>query len=81
MEELRADIRRLRQRMAAKARRRDSRSNLSQWTLQTALLIALALNYDFTAAAEWLVQKKRRGTQLAEDSEPKQIIQMVGDAF
>ena len=57
MDETRRELRRLQQRAQKQARRRDDTTGLSQWVLQTALLIALLTNYDFSAGAEWLSQK------------------------
>lgn len=74
-------LRRLRQQVYVSAKRRETNTNLSQWTLQTALLVALLLNYDFAAGAEWLHQRRRRGTQLAEGSCPEQTASSLEDYF
>ena len=39
--------------------------NLSGWCMKTAVCIAMLLQYDFTAAAEWLACKNRRGKKVA----------------
>ena len=54
MEEQRKDTKRLQNRRRAAKRRRDAATGLSAWTLQAAMLISLALQYDFAAGAEWL---------------------------
>ena len=48
--------------------------------MQTSLLIALLLNYDFSAATAWPQQKNRRGANVEGMSE-KQITTMVEDYF
>ena len=51
-------------RMKKEKRRKVSSIETSQWCIWTALCIAILLQYDFNAAAEWLVSPHRRGTQL-----------------
>lgn len=81
MEAVQADVRRLQTRQHMKRRRRDARTNLSHWTLQTAMLISLILVCDFSAAAEWLQRKKRRGSPLSEGMERQDVIAMLEDVF
>jgi hypothetical protein len=61
MEDVRQELRRLRQRSWAQAQRREPLTGLSHWCLQTALLISTTLNYDFSAGADWLLLPRRRG--------------------
>lgn len=81
MADIQRDIQRLRQNLYVRRRRRDARTDLSQWTLQTAMLFALVLNYDFSAGAEWLQQKRRRGTPVADGVQPAQLTTMLEDVF
>jgi len=81
MEDEILQLRRLRQQVYVSAKRREKNTNLSQWTLQTALLVALLLNYDFAAGAEWLHQRRRRGTQLPDGSCPEQTASSLEDFF
>ena len=81
MEQLRKKLRRLQARQLMQQRRRDEKTNLSQFTLQTALLISLVLGYDFSAGAAWLQVRRRRGTPLAEGLHPAQVSAMLEDAF
>ena len=48
----------------ARREHRDTTTNLTQWTLQVALLIFLGLGHDFSAGSEWLRQRRRRGSLL-----------------
>ncbi len=51
MESTSSELRRLKKRAYMQERRRDQTSSLTPWCLQTALLIPLLLNYDFSAGA------------------------------
>ena len=51
-------------RLKKEKRRRVSALDTSQWCINTALCIAVLLNRDFTAAADWLASSQRRGRQL-----------------
>ena len=51
-------------RLKKEKRRRDSALDTSQWCITTALCIAVCLQRDFTAAADWLASPHRRGRQL-----------------
>ena len=62
--QLAADIRRVRSNMKKRKQRSVNSLNLSQWCMQTAVCIALLLNSDFSAAADWLYCPIRRGKKL-----------------
>lgn len=81
MDDVSLQLRRLRQQAYAASRRREQLTGLSHWTLQTALLICLITNYDFSAGAEWLFQKRRRGTPLPEESDPAQVVRSLENVF
>lgn len=81
MEAVRSDVRRLQKRLDNQRRRRDTRTQLSHWTLQTAILIALLLGYDFSAAAEWLQRKRRRGSALPDGAVADEVVSMLEEVF
>ena len=81
MEQLRKDVRRLQKRSHMQQKRRAEGTSLSHFTLQTAMLIALLLQYDFSAAAVWLQTRRRRGTQLPEGLTETEVVQMVKNVF
>ena len=81
MEAVKTDVRRLQKRLDNQRRRRDARTQLSHWTLQTAMLIALILGYDFSAAAEWLHRKRRRGSPLPEGVLVGEVVVMLEEVF
>ena len=49
------------------------------WTLNTALLISFVLGCNFDAGAEWLHQRRRRGTLLEEGPTRAQTRSMLAD--
>ena len=51
-------------RMKKAKRRKVSSLETSQWSIWTALCIAILLQFDFNAAAEWLASPLRRGKQI-----------------
>ena len=59
-------LKRLRDR-AKKKRKRAERGAFTPWCLQVSSCIAVILGFDFQAATEWLVSRKRRGAKF--DSE------------
>lgn len=79
MDAVQQDLRRLRNKASKRKARMYAGTQMSQWTMQTAL-IALALNYDFAAAAAWLMQKRRRGTVI-EGMTDRAAVAIVEDAF
>ena len=54
-------------RLKKRQKRSISCLDLSAWCMKTAVCIAILLQYDFAAAAEWLACKNRRGKQVAPD--------------
>ena len=81
MEQLQRDIRRLQKRAHMQRKRREAATQLSHFTLQTAMLIALIFQYDFSAAAAWLQARKRRGTPLPEGITETEVVQLVENVF
>ena len=81
MEQLRKELQKLRQQQCMRKRRRVQDTNLSPYTLQTALLISLLLGYDFSAGAAWLLLRRRRGTQLSAEVDGPQAQALLEDAF
>jgi hypothetical protein len=81
MDETRRELRRLQQRAQKQTRRRDDTTGLSQWVLQTALLISLLTNYDFSAGAAWLSQKKRYGAPMPEGEDEASMTRRLEGFF
>lgn len=81
MDDLSRRLRRFRQQAYVASKRRESLTGLSHWTLQTALLTCVTLNYDFSAGAEWLFQKRRRGTPMEDATTYAQVVEMLKDGF
>ena len=52
-------------RLKKRQKRSISCLDLSAWCMKTAVCIAMLLQYDFTAAAEWLACTSRRGKNVA----------------
>ena len=63
--EINAELRKLRDR-DRKKRQREANGVLSLWCLQVAACIAVLLDFDFKAAADWLDSWCRRGKRLEE---------------
>ena len=66
-------IRLERDRQKKEKRRQISLLATSEWCIKTALCIAVVLQGDFTAAAEWLASPHRRGKQLDDSSDHETI--------
>ena len=81
MEQAQKDLRRLQQRLQKQQQRRVDGTLLSRFTLQTAMLIALLLQYDFTAAAIWVQTRRRRGSQIPEGMAQSDVREMIENAF
>jgi len=81
MEQLRKELHKLRSQQYMRNRRRDAQTNLSSFTMQTALLICVILDYDFAAGAAWLLLRSRRGTALADGVDSSQARALLEDQF
>ena len=81
MDDASRQLQRLRQRAYVSRKRRDKTTNLSYWTLQTALCIVLVLGYDFAAGADWLQQRRRRGTPLSADTSHAEVVELLEEVF
>ena len=81
MDDASRQLQRLRQRAYVSRKRRDKTTNQSHWTLQTALCIALVLGYDFAAGADWLQQRRRRGTPLSADTSHAEVVELLEEVF
>jgi len=66
---IRSDLKLLKDR-AKKARKRNAAGAFTRYNLQVAACIAVILGFDFQAATEWLLSRKRRGTKAGNDIDP-----------
>ena len=71
--EVRRSLRRLRQKVAARKTRRHAATDLTEWTLNTALCIAAAFRYDMTPAVAWLTSRRRRGAAAPADADSEAL--------
>ena len=61
------ELRNAKQALRMRSSRRNASTGLTEWTLHTAMCIAMSFQYDFTPAVQWLASRRRRGMQLCGD--------------
>ena len=66
---IRSEVRRLKDK-AKKAQKRKAAGAFTLYNLQVAACIAVVLGFDFQAATEWLLSRKRRGTKAEHGIDP-----------
>lgn len=66
---IRSELKLLKDR-AKKARKRNAAGAFTRYNLQVAACIAVILGFDFQAATEWLLGRKRRGTKVDKSIDP-----------
>ena len=66
---IRSEVRRLKDK-AKKAQKRKAAGAFTLYNLQVAACIAVVLGFDFQAATEWLLSRKRRGTKADDGIDP-----------
>ena len=69
------------QKKLARQRRSTTRSNLSKWCLEVALIVYCLMSYDFRLAILWLRKSQRKGRPLKDDVTDEQLLNDLEDGF